>query len=172
VIELGGRGVFRYSNSLNNLSNKLTETYNWTLRGNIVLRLPYDVTLNSDINYSNRLGYSNFDQSELLWNASIDKSLFKNKGVLSVKWFDILHQQLNIRQTVGDNSVTFARYNTLTSYFIVSFSYRIRQFGGRSTEFNSRMRDGQFGPGMRPEGGPGVRPEGGGYRRTEGGPPH
>ncbi len=173
VIELGGRGVFRYSNSLNNLSNKLTETYNWTLRGNIVLRLPYDVTLNSDINYSNRLGYSNFDQSELLWNASIDKSLFKNKGVLSVKWFDILHQQLNIRQTVGDNSVTFARYNTLTSYFIVSFSYRIRQFGGRSTEFDSRMRDSQFGPGMRPEGGPGVRPAGGGeYRRSEGGPPH
>jgi 5-hydroxyisourate hydrolase-like protein (transthyretin family) len=165
-IELGGRGIFRYSNSLNNLSDRLTETYDWTLRGNVVLRLPYDITLNSDINYSNRMGYSNFDQSELLWNASVDKSLFNNRGVLSLKWYDILRQQLNIRQVVGDNSISFTKYNTLTSYFIVSFSYRIRQFGGRSgDDQDSRSRDGRFGPGMRPEGG------GGGSHRTGGGRP-
>ena len=165
IIELGGRGVFRYSNSLNNLSDRLTETYDWTLRGNVVLRLPYDITLNSDINYSNRLGYSNFDQSELIWNASVDKSLFKNRGVLSLKMYDILRQQLNIRQVVGDNSVSFTKYNTLTSYFIVSFSYRIRQFGGRSGDQGSPSRDGRFGPGMRPEGG------GGGFHRDGGGRP-
>lgn len=141
VIELGGRGMIRYSNSLNNLSNKLTETYDWTIRGNVVIRLPYDITLNSDINYSDRLGYSNFNQSELLWNASIDKSLFKNQGVLSLRLYDILRQQLNIRQVVGDNSVSFTKYNTLTSYFLVSFSYKLRSFGGSKSNAGSNRNE-------------------------------
>lgn len=164
VIELGARGSLRYSNSSNNLSEKLTETYDWTGRGNIVVRLPYDITLNSDIVYTNRLGYSNFDQSELLWNGSIDKSLFKNKGVVSLKWVDILQQQLNIRQVVGDNSVTFTKYNTLTSYFLVSFSYRIRQFkGNQASRGDEKLKENRFGPGMRPDGSPRMRPDGGGY---------
>ncbi len=164
MIELGARGLFRYSNTLNNLNNKLTETYDWTFTGNAVFRLPYDVTLNTDINYTNRLGYSNFDQQEIIWNASIDKSILKNKGVLSLKWYDILKQQLNIRQSVGDNSVSFTRYNTLTSYVMLSFSYRIRQFNGGTSESDFRYgRNRDFGPA--------PRPEGGGYRRPEGGPP-
>ncbi len=137
VIELGARGVFRYSNSHNNLSDKTTETFDWTIRGNAVLRLPYDISISSDINYSNRAGYSNFDLSEILWNASIDKSLFKKKGTLSLRWDDILRQRLNIRQVVDDNSVSFTRYNTLTSYFMLSFSYKIGSFGGGNREANA-----------------------------------
>lgn len=157
VVELGARGNLRYSNSLNNLSNKLTETYDWTVSGNLVLRLPYDITFNTNINYSDRLGYSSFDLSEVMWNASVDKSLFKNRGVLSLRWNDILRQQLNIRQSVGDNSISVTRYNTLTSYFLVSFSYRIRQFGagsGGGREGGGNMRGSErFGPGMRMPGG-------------------
>jgi hypothetical protein len=97
------------------------------------------------------MGYSNFDQSELIWNASMDKTVFGSNGVISLKWNDILRQQLNIRQTVGDNSVSFSKYNTLTSYFLLSFSYKIRQFKGMS-ETDFRGRDGHFGPGMRPDG--------------------
>lgn len=151
VIELGAMGMFTYSNSLNNLSTNLTQTYDWTARGNVVVRLPYDITINSDLNYSNRKGYSSFDLQEWLWNASVDKTLFRNNGVLSVRWNDILRQRLNIRQTVGDNSVSFTKYNTLTSYFIVSFSYRIRQFAGMS-DSDARRDDNRFGPGMRPQG--------------------
>jgi len=160
VVELGARGNFRYSNSLNNLSNKLTETYDWTISTNVVLRLPYDITINSNINYSDRLGYSSFDLSELMWNASVDKSLFKNRGVISLRWNDILRQQLNIRQSVGDNSISVTRYNTLTSYLLVNFSYRIRQMGAGSGEREGQGMRGsdRFGPGMRmPGGGRGDR---------------
>ncbi len=152
-IELGTRANLRYSNSLNNLSDRLTETFDWTLQGNVTVRLPYDITINSDINFSDRVGYSNFDQSEILWNASIDKSLFKNKSVLSIRWFDILQQRLNINQTVNANSVSFSKYNTLTSYFLVSFSYRLSSFGGNNPEVSSGQR--------RPGGGQG---RGGGMR--------
>lgn len=173
VIELGVRGNIRYSNSFNNLSNKTIETYQWSGRGNVVIRLPYDITLNSDIAYSDRWGFSNFDQNEILWNASIDKSMFKNKGVLSLRWVDVLQQQLNIRQTVGDNSMTFTKYNTLTSYFILSFSYKIRQFGGAKFDRDSKMPDGRFGPGVRPDGAPHIHTDGdggGSYRGGSGRP--
>ncbi len=142
VIELGTRASVRYSNSQNNLSDRVTETFDWTIRGNAVLRLPYDISISSDINYSNRMGYSNFDLSEVLWNASIDKSLFKKKATLSLRWDDILRQRLNIRQSIGDNSVSFTKYNTLTSYFMLSFSYRVGSFGGRSSERNRRFDGG------------------------------
>lgn len=168
VVEIGVRGNIRYSNSFNNLSNKTIETYQWSGRGNVVIRLPYDITLNSDIAYSDRWGFSNFDQSEVLWNASIDKSLFKNKGVLSLRWVDMLQQQLNIRQTVGDNSMTFTKYNTLTSYFILSFSYKIRQFGGNRGSMEDRMRDVRLGPGMHPDGGGDRNSDRGGSPHSDG----
>jgi hypothetical protein len=84
-IELGLRGNIGYSNSLNNLRNETTETYDWSGRGNIVIRFPYNFTLSSDIAYTDRAGYTNMDLSEIMWNAAIDKTLFKNKGTLSIK---------------------------------------------------------------------------------------
>lgn len=130
VIEIGTRGSINYRNTINNLSAKSTETWNYTVRGNLILHLPYSINISTDANYIARKGYNNFDKNELIWNASIDKSLFKNKGVLSLTFSDILRQRKNIRQTVGDNYIQFSRTNTLTSYFLLSFSYKINRFNG------------------------------------------
>lgn len=164
VIEIGTRGGFKYSNTVNNLNPTPSTTYDWTGSGNLVLRLPYSINISSDINYTTRKGYSNFDLDETIWNASIDKTLFKGKGVLALKWNDILRQQLNIRQVIGDNYISYSKFNTLTSYFILSFSYKLNKFGDNKS---SEMR----GPGMnsrRPDGmGYPRRGEGGGYERRE-----
>lgn len=61
LLELGLRGNIGYSNSLNNLRNETTETYDWSGRGNIVIRFPYNFTLSSDIAYTDRAGYTNMD---------------------------------------------------------------------------------------------------------------
>lgn len=160
VIELGIRGTIGYSNSLNNLKNVLTETYDWSGKGNIVVRFPYNLTFTSDIAYSDRYGYTtSMDLSEVMWNASLDKSLFKNKGTLSLKANDILRQRLNIRQTIGDNFIQNTSYNTLPSYFLVSFTYKLNKFGGNN---NGERNPNRFGPGMRPEGGGGGYRDGGG----------
>lgn len=146
VIELGTRGSYKYSNTYNNLSNLTQQTYNWTISGNFVAHLPYSFNVASDINYSTMQGYAGFDKNQLIWNASLDKSLFNNKGVLALKVFDILHQQLNIRQTIGDNYIQYSKFNTITSYFLLSFSYKINEFKGNRNP--DRQRDFQrFGPG-------------------------
>ena len=130
LFEIGIRGGVRYTNSVNNLSKITSEITDWTGAGNFIIHLPYNLNIGTDLNYTTRQGYANFDQNQLIWNASIDKSVFKNKGVVSLKLYDILQQQLNIRQTIGDNSITFNKYNTLTSYFMLSFTLKINKFGG------------------------------------------
>lgn len=159
VVEIGASGTMRYSNTLNNLNPTVAETWDWTGRGNVVVHMSYNFNFTSDLNYTTRQGYSNFDQNELIWNASIDKSFFKNKGVLSLKWYDILRQQLNIRQSIGDNYIQYSKYNTLTSYFMLSFSYKINQFkGGKNPaeirpDYRSRG-GGDYDHGDRPRRGP------------------
>ncbi|MCL2596337.1 MAG: TonB-dependent receptor [Paludibacter sp.] len=134
-LEVGATGGLQYSNSKSNMNaNRNTETYDWTAGGNVVVHLPWRITISSDINYTTRNGYStDFDQKEVLWNASIDKELFKGAAVLSLKAFDILQQRLNIRQTIGDNYIQNTSYNTLQSYVMLSFSYKFNRFAGMSS---------------------------------------
>lgn len=153
IVEIGTRGSVDYRKTLNNLNSSDTETWDWTVAGNVVLHLPLKFNLSSDINYTTRQGYSGFDRNELIWNASIDKSLFRNKGTLSLKWYDILRQRQNIRQTVGDNYIENSTYNTLTSYFLVSFSYKINRFNGKNREKTPIQNEFGAPPRIRGEGG-------------------
>ena len=147
ILEIGARGNFRYSNTKNNLNTGTQVTKDWTASGNLTLHLPYNINIGTDLNYSTLQGYATADQKQLIWNATFDKTVFKNnKGVVAFKINDILHQQLNFRQTVGDNYITYSKFNTLPSYFIVSFSYKIADFGGsRSQGGQGRGGDFRFG---------------------------
>ncbi len=159
AIEIGVRGSFRYSNTLNNLNPVAAVTKDWTGSGNLVFHLPYSINIGTDLNFTTLQGYSGFDQNQLIWNASFDKSFFHNKGVVSLKLNDILHQQLNIRQTIGDNYIQYTSYNTLTSYFLLSFTYKLNQFKGAR---GSGERSNRFGSG-------GDRPNRGGSGGNRGG---
>ena len=147
VLEIGARGNLRYSNTQNNMNTAISQTYDWTAAGNIVLHLPYNINIATDLNYTTLQGYSTFDNKQLIWNASMDKSLFNNKAVVSLKMFDILHQQLNIRQTIGDNYIQYSNsLKVLRSYFLLSFSYKINEFKGNKNQ-DRRPDFERFGPG-------------------------
>jgi hypothetical protein len=132
IFEIGAKGIFRYTNTYNYLSTETADIFDWTVTGNFVLHLPKNFTFSSDINYSIRKGYSNFDRNELIWNVSLDKGFVKNKLILSLKAFDILHQKQNIRQSVGDNYMQYTTTNTLQSYFLVTLTWKISKFSGIS----------------------------------------
>jgi len=161
VFEAGLSGRVNYANTKNNLVSSLSQTYDWTGSGNVVIHFPYYIDVASDLNYTTRSGYSGFDQDELIWNASLSKSVFSNKGTLTLKLYDILQQQQNIRQTIGDNYIQYTKFNTLKTYFLLSFSYKISKFSGGMSQSDMRNRMNRFGP-----------PDGGGRRgRTPDGPP-
>ncbi len=64
---------------------------------------------------------------------------------MALKVFDILHQQLNVRQSIGDNYIQYSRFNTITSYCMLSFSYKINDFKGNKRQGN-RQNFERFGP--------------------------
>jgi hypothetical protein len=169
VIELGGRTSFRYSNSYNNLSNVTQNTYDWSFGGNFVAHLPYSFNVSSDVNYSSMQGYAGFDKEQIIWNGTLDKTFLRNKAVIALKVFDILHQKLNINQTISDNYISYSKFNTLTSYFIVSLSYKIDEFKGSGNR--NRPDFNRFGPGGDDNGGGRRMRMGGGSGGFDGPPP-
>ena len=147
IVEVGARGNVSYRRTVNNLAPLPTDTWDWGVSGNVVLHLPYDINISTDINYTALQGYVNFDRNELIWNASIDKSLFKKRAVLSVSCYDILRQRMSVRQIVGDNYTQYSRYNTLTSYILVSFSYKLNKFPQTGGSAGASPSDGRVPPG-------------------------
>ena len=168
VIEIGARGTFGYNHTYNALSGNIQNTMTWSGSGNVNIHLPYSWNISTDISYSDRSGYGDFDQDEILWNASVDKT-FGQKLTVSLSITDILRQRLNINQTIGDNYISYNKYNTVPSYFLLTVTYKIAHFGGSTTAedmMNGRRRgpmgEGPMGGGMPPMNGGFVPPMGGG----------
>lgn len=130
-LEASITGRVQYNNSRNTINNnRVTETYVYTANANVTLNLPYSIDISNDFSYVTRSGYSSYSKDELVWNAVFTKPIFNRKAVLTVQLNDILQQRQNISETINDASRTLSRSNMITSYFIVSLTYNIRNFGG------------------------------------------
>ena len=134
--DFGIRGNINYNNVKNSLEGQQDQDFiNYGGNANTTIYLPWDMSIESDINYSSNSGYADgFTQNEWLWNASIQKQLFKQKnGTIRFKIYDILQQRSNINRSVTANYIRDTTTNTLTSYFMVHFVYRFNIFKGGAT---------------------------------------
>lgn len=145
------RGNVNFNNVTNSLEGQMDQQYlNYGGNASTTIYLPWNLSLESDINYSTNSGYTDgFEQNEWLWNASLQKTLFKQKnGTIRFKIYDILQQRSNINRSVTSNYIRDTTTNTLTSYFMVHFVYRFNIFkGGASQEDMMPQRRGFGGPG-------------------------
>jgi hypothetical protein len=125
IVDLGIRNSNVYSLTLNSLNkNNITHSGDWTITGDLTLHLPKAWNIATDIGYTARYGYSGLtDVNELIWNASIDKTW--SNSTLTLKVYDILQDKKNIVQTVSDNSVAYQKFNTLPTYFMLTYSLNI-----------------------------------------------
>lgn len=153
----------------NKQTNSNRETFDYYLGGSTNVTLPWNLYASTDINYRIKDGYSgDFNANEIIWNAQISKNLLKNKATLRLKVYDILKEQSNLSRSITETRMSDTEYNTLGSYFMVHFVYRLNTLGGKAP---SRQRQGGPGDGRGPRtrtyggpggGGPGGGP-GGGY---------
>lgn len=133
LFEFGLSGSIRYGFSHNTIQKENNqETFDYEITANTNINLPWDIYLSSDINYSIKSGYGEgFDKNVILWNAQISKNFLKNKqATLRFKIYDILQQKSNLVRTVTANYTQDSEYNTLNSYFMVHFVYRLNTLGG------------------------------------------
>lgn len=129
VLELGLNANASYSITDNNLNDKESETFDWNTRGHLLLKLPWKMSIGTNVAYLTRYGYDMDDNDELIWNFSIDQTCFKRRGVFTLSVFDILNQKKNVKQVIGDNFIRYDTYNTLPTYAMLTFAYRPTKIG-------------------------------------------
>lgn len=108
--------------------------------------------IQNDVTYQAYSGLTaGFNQSYGLWNAAIGKKILpKQAGELKLSVFDLLRQNQSITRTVTSNYIEDAQSIVLQRYFMLTFTYNLKNFGTPAKQ-NAR------GAGGRPEGmgGPG-----------------
>ncbi len=70
------------------------------------------------------------NQNYWLWNAAIGRKFLKNrKGELKLSVFDLLKQNQSIMRTVLPNYIEDTRTRVLQQYFMLTFTYSLKNFG-------------------------------------------
>ena len=89
---------------------------------------------------------SGFNQNYTIWNMSAGKKFLKNqKGELKVSVFDLLKQNKAIVRNVTESYIEDVQYAVLRQYFMLTFTYNLRNFGTPAKGNNNSMRSRNFG---------------------------
>ena len=159
VIDFGVRGNIVYSRTNNNQTANITNTIDWGVTADFTFHLPYNWSISTDIGYNDKWGYNlSGSLSEIMWNATVEKTW--NNATLSLNLKDILNQKKNVVETIGENYIQYQRFNTLPTYFTLSFTYKLNKMGdlkatGRGAFMQEMIENGgKFKPGKGPMGPP------------------
>jgi hypothetical protein len=73
---------------------------------------------------------SGFNQNYWLWNAAIGKKFLKKQAAeIKLSVFDLLKQNRSISRTVTESYIEDVQSQVLTQYFMLTFSYKLKNFG-------------------------------------------
>ncbi len=161
-VDIGVKGNFTYSRTENSLTaSSISNVFDWNITGDVEFHLPKSWTISADCGYTARYGYNLSNVNEVILNASIDKSW--DIVTLSLNVYDILNQKKNIMQVVGENSISYSKYNTLPTYFMLTCSVRVNRMGNLKAKgaagFMQEMMESGFDPSKGPK--PGTPPPSG-----------
>jgi len=108
--------------SANYLNESSYLTFNWILPGAFVF--------NTQMNYQTNSGLSDgYNQNFLLWNIGFGKKVFKKRqGDIRITVYDLLKQNNSIQHSVTESYIADTRSNILQRYFMLTFTYNIRNF--------------------------------------------
>lgn len=109
------------SPSITNYTTSIDATYSITKKWNI----------SSNFNYQTNKAVSN-SSNAAIWNATTSYRFMKEEAELKFTAFDILRQNKNIINFLNQNSIGTTVTNGLRQYFMLSFSFYPRKFGGKA----------------------------------------
>ncbi|MDB5243159.1 MAG: TonB-dependent receptor [Spirosoma sp.] len=119
-------GVTNQQFSIN--SNRNQSFVNNNFSGELMLRLPHDLYINTNLNYRvSRNAQLNFDQRIPLWNASMYHILGKAKRAeIRLTAIDMLNRNVAVTLNRGVNYTQSETIQTLARYFTLGFTYNMR----------------------------------------------
>ena len=134
-LEITLDGWVNYQHTRNELQPTANlDTWQFNYGGQFLLRLPWDLELNSNLHERSRRGYNDpsSNTNELIWNGQISKTLLRSKSlVVALNFYDLLGQQSNYERWVNATGRSDTRYNSVNSYAMLHVRYRLNMFGGK-----------------------------------------
>ena len=134
-LEVSIDGNVNYQHSRNELQpNANLDTWQFNYGGGLLLRLPMDFEISTNIHEHSRRGYNDpsSNTNELIWNGQLSKTFLKSKTlVVALNFYDLLRQQSNFDRWVGATGRSDTRYNSINSYAMLHVRYRLNMFGGK-----------------------------------------
>ena len=124
-------------------TNRNQEFINHRLGFEATTYWPKNVIFGNDINYNYNGNVSpGFQNASILWNTSLGYQFLDEKATLKLKVYDLLDQVVDTRRITGDDYVQDVNSLILTQYAMLSFTYKLSNFGGSSG--NNRARGSRF----------------------------
>ncbi len=119
------RNSLQSSQNLNYFTHVASAEITYYNTKGLIISSEFDYTYNGNRS-------AGYNASVPLWSPSIAKTLFKNKaGEIRLSCFDLLNQNVSVTRTVTSNQIIDTRTNTLTRYFLLTFTYNLRNFAGQ-----------------------------------------
>jgi hypothetical protein len=140
-----------YSANINNIKNsiqpKLNNNYftqTGGVQGNILSKTGWFIQ--TDLTNQSYRGLTDgFNQNYWLWNGSVGKKFLKNQnGELKFSVFDILKQNQSITRNTDAAYVEDIQNQVLQQYFMLTFSYKLKNFGTAAARAANARRPDEF----------------------------
>jgi hypothetical protein len=102
------------------------------LSGEFIVRWPKHFVFETQIDQRyNSQAPAGIQKTATLWNAAVNYLFLQDeRGQLKFSVYDILKRNNNISRIVAENYITDRQINMLTQYFLLTFTYNIRDFKG------------------------------------------
>jgi len=147
--DIRANGRFNYSRSASDVVQATNQnTFNFSYGLSSTGNFNNGFGFSTDIQINSRRGYSSSEMNtnEVIWNAQLSyRFLSQRQATVSLQLFDILHQRSNISRVISAYSRRDTETNSINSYFMVHFIYRLNMFGNKEARQNLRnqrqMRD-------------------------------
>lgn len=143
--------VSRLRNSVAGTGDRCTIDYRFF--NDLTWNAPFGLSLSHRITYSDAAGYTDDIHRRLwIWNLSLGYSFLKDRrATVELSAEDLLGQRNNFRRTSTAQGITDTLYEGVTSYVMVTVTYKFNTLGGGVTADSGRGwgRRGGFGPGGR-----------------------
>ena len=117
--------------------NQEQEFINYNFALEAITYWPENVVFGNDVTFT-RFGNVNpdFENTSWLWNVSLGYTFADEKAILKIKAYDLLDQNINTRRRTGDDFIEDTQQLILQRYFMLSFTYKFKKFGGKDPNNN------------------------------------
>lgn len=126
------RTAFDIDNFTN--QNFARHTFDIRTRTNVPKKLEW----RNNIKYTYNPDVIGFNKSAWFWNSTLAYSILNDKASITLKAYDLLNQNNNVRRTATENYIEDSQNTVLQQYFMLGFSWKFNSLGkkGKIREYD------------------------------------